>query len=273
MANKLNIIKVVVRLDKLLLEKGLVDSREKAQALIMAGQVCVNGIRIDKPGYRLKGDEEIKVLSLPRYVSRGGEKLEGALKSFGIDPSGMVVLDVGSSTGGFTDCLLQHGAKRVYAVDVGRGQMDIKLREDPRVVLYEKTDARELTQKHIPEKVDLITIDVSFISLTKVLPSVVGFLKEEGTLLALIKPQFELCPKKVRKGIVREKEHKREAIEKITEFLKDLGFGILGIRKSFPKGAKGNEEFFTLAKRGEGSVDLEKEIEKALNQEKLDYTY
>ncbi len=257
----------MVRLDKLLFERGLVNSREKAQSLIMAGQVLVDGKRVDKPGHKVSESAEVEVLSLPRYVSRGGEKLEGALRRFGIDPAGWVVLDVGSSTGGFTDCLLQHGAKRVYAVDVGRGQMDYKLREDPRVVLYEKTDARSLSEEHIPEEVDLITIDVSFISLTKIIPSVARFLKREGYIIPLVKPQFELCPKKVRKGIVREREHRKEAILKVVAFLEELGFGVQGVIKSFPRGTKGNEEFFLLVSRSPKEGDLDRDIERALSEE------
>jgi len=209
----------------------------------------------------------VELLELPRYVSRGGEKLEGALKRFGIDPSGKEALDIGSSTGGFTDCLLQHGAVKVYAVDVGRAQMDFRLRKDPRVILYEKTDARVLTKEHIPEKVDLITIDVSFISVTKVLPSVVGFLKEKGLIIALVKPQFELCPKKVKKGIVREKKYKKEAVLKVASFVEELGFNVLGVIKSFPKGTKGNEEFFLLAGREGKPIDAEIEVERALDEE------
>ncbi len=257
----------MIRLDKLIFERGLVDSREKAQALIMAGQVVVEGKKIDKPGQKVSESAEVEVLSLPRYVSRGGEKLEGALKRFGIGPKGWVVLDVGSSTGGFTDCLLQHGAKRVYAVDVGRGQMDYKLREDPRVVLHEKTDARSITEEHVPEEVDLITVDVSFISLTKILPSVARFLKNNGYILSLVKPQFELCPKKVRKGVVREVSHRREAVLKVGEFLRDMGFVVRGVVKSFPKGTKGNEEFFILSSLMGKGIDLEVEIEKALWEE------
>ncbi|WP_457601096.1 TlyA family RNA methyltransferase [Hydrogenivirga sp.] len=256
----------MVRLDKLLFEKGLVDSREKAQALIMAGKVLVEGRRVDKPGTKLRGDERIELLELPKYVSRAGEKLEGALRRFGINPSGKVALDVGSSTGGFTDCLLQHGAKRVYAVDVGKGQLDIKLRNDPRVVLYEKTDARALTEEHIPERVDIVTVDVSFISLTKVLPNVLRFLRENGTLLALVKPQFELCPKKVRKGIVRDPEDRREAILKVAEFLNELGFHIHGVTKAFPRGSKGNEEFFLLAGKERANLNLDEEVERALRE-------
>lgn len=259
------------RLDKLLFERGLAPSREKAQALIMAGLVKVEGRIVDKPGHKVKGCERIEVLEPQRYVSRAGYKLEGAIRRFGIDLKEKVALDVGSSTGGFTDCLLQHGVRKVYAVDVGRGQMDPKLREDPRVILYEKTDARKLTEEHVPEKVDIITVDVSFISLTKVLPNVVRFLKEEGLLLALVKPQFELSPKEVRKGVVRSKELRKKALLKVIDFLRELGFDIGGVAKAFPKGAKGNEEFFLLAGRDEGTKNIEEKVVLAL-EEKADYT-
>ncbi len=255
-----------MRLDKYLYEKGFVSSREKAQALIMAGQVLVNGRVVDKPGYKLKSGENVEVKALPKYVSRGGEKLEWATKKFGVVFRDKVVLDVGSSTGGFTDFMLQHGAKKVYAVDVGRGQLDYKLRQDSRVILYEETDARKLTEEHIPEKVDVITCDVSFISATKVLSHVLKFLKEDGKIIVLVKPQFELCPKKVKKGIVREERYKREAIEKLVNFLREHGFKILGITKSRPRGTKGNEEFFIYASRKGEEVNLERTIEEALKE-------
>ncbi|HIQ48198.1 MAG TPA: TlyA family RNA methyltransferase [Aquifex aeolicus] len=256
-----------MRLDKYLTEMGLVSSREKAQAVIMAGQVLVNGRVIDKPSYKLKGDEKVEVRGLPKYVSRGGEKLEWAIKKFNLDLKGKIALDVGSSTGGFTDCMLKHGVQKVYAVDVGRGQMDYKLRHDPRVILYEETDARKLTNRHIPEKVDIITCDVSFISSTKVLPSISPFIKEEGFLLVLVKPQFELCPRKVKKGIVREIEHKREALEKVINFLKNEGFKILGITKARPRGTKGNEEFFVLASKRGSEINIEEAVNRALKEE------
>lgn len=246
-----------MRLDKLLFERGLVPSREKAQALIMAGLVRVGGKVVDKPGYRVRGDEEVDILETPRYVSRGGYKLEGALRAFNLDVKGKVVLDVGSSTGGFTDCFLQHGAQKVYAVDVGRGQMDPKLRNDPRVILYERTDARSLTEKHVPEKVDVISVDVSFISATKVLPSVIPFLKDEGVLLVLVKPQFELSPKEVKKGVVREWELKKKAVLKVANFLESLRFNIGGVMKAFPRGVKGNEEFFLLAGKSIKPVEVD----------------
>ena len=255
------------RLDKVLFERGLAPSREKAKALIMAGLVFVNGKKVDKPGYQVKGDEDIKVLEPPRYVSRGGYKLEWAIKRFSLNLKGKVALDVGASTGGFTDCLLQHGAKKVYAVDVGRGQLDPKLRNDPRVVSYEKTDARILSREHIPEDVDLITVDVSFISVTKVLPSVLKFLKRDGIALVLVKPQFELSPKEVKKGVVRERELRKKALKKVVSFAEDLGLKVCDITKAKPRGTKGNEEFFLLLSFSRDSKDTEELIESALSED------
>ncbi len=255
------------RLDKVLLERGLAPSREKAKALIMAGLVFVNGKRVDKPGYQLKGDEDIKVLEPPKYVSRGGYKLEWAIKRFSLNLEGKIALDVGASTGGFTDCLLQHGVRKVYAVDVGRGQLDPKLRNDPRVISYEKTDARTLTREHIPEDVDLITVDVSFISVTKVLPSVLRFLKRGGIALVLVKPQFELSPKEVKKGVVRDRELRKKALKKVVNFVEDLGLRVYDITKARPRGTKGNEEFFLLL-RPKGEIqDTDKLIDKALSED------
>jgi len=256
-----------LRLDQYLVEKGLVPTREKAQALIMSGLVLVDGKTADKPGQRVKENAKVEIKEPFRYVSRGGYKLEHALEKLGLSVEGFTVLDVGSSTGGFTDCLLQRGAKRVYAVDVGKAQMDQKLRRDPRVVLYEETDARELTEKHIPEKVDLITMDVSFISSKKLLPVVVKFLKEEGFLLVLVKPQFELLPKFVKKGVVKDDEKKAQAVLDVANFLKGLGFSVLRVIKAKPRGTKGNEEFFLFAKRGqEGIEDLEGEVWNAVKE-------
>jgi 23S rRNA (cytidine1920-2'-O)/16S rRNA (cytidine1409-2'-O)-methyltransferase len=256
-----------LRLDQYLVEKGLAPTREKAQALIMSGLVLVDGKTADKPGQRVKENAKVEIKEPFRYVSRGGYKLEHALEKLGLSVEGFTVLDVGASTGGFTDCLLQRGAKRVYAVDVGRAQMDQKLRQDPRVVLYEETDARELTEKHIPEKVDLITMDVSFISSKKLLPVVVKFLKEEGFLLVLVKPQFELPPKFAKKGVVKDDEKKAEAVLDVANFLKDLGFSVLRVIKAKPRGTKGNEEFFLFAKRGqEGIENLEGEVWNAVKE-------
>ncbi len=259
------------RADKLLVERGLVESRQKAQALIMAGYVYANGKRVEKPGEKIPTDAILEVREKMKYVSRGGYKLEKAIRSFNLSVKNLVCLDVGASTGGFTDCLLQYGAKKVYAVDVGRGQLDPKLRENPKVVSYEKTDARSLTKEHIPEKVDLITIDVSFIPLEKVLPSVVPFLKEGGLVVALVKPQFELSPKEVKKGVVKNSESRKRAIEKVALFAtKELKLSVLGVTKSSPKGPKGNEEFFLLMRKdskGELPPDWENVLEKALAEE------
>ncbi len=256
-----------MRLDLYLVEKGYASSREKAQALIMAGLVLVDGKVVTKPGTKIKEGQRVEVKEPPKYVSRAGYKLENALKKFNLDVNGMIALDVGSSTGGFTQCLLMHGVKRVYAVDVGKGQMDPKLRHDPRVILYEETDARELTHEHIPEKVDLVTMDVSFISVLKLLPNVLKFLKEDGILLVLVKPQFEVGPEKVKKGIVREELYRKEAILKVIDFLKSYGMKVGGVIKAKPKGTKGNEEFFVLAGKSlEELRDIMKEVEDALRE-------
>ncbi len=255
-----------MRLDKFLVEKGLAKSREQAQALIMQGLVLVNDRIIDKAGYQLKGNERVVVKEGFRFVSRGGYKLENALERFKISVKDFIALDVGASTGGFTDCLLQKGAKRVYAVDVGKAQMNTKLRRDSRVILYEKLDARKLTEREIPEKVDIITVDVSFISQCKILNRVVPFLKDEGIILSLVKPQFELSPRKVKKGIVKEVKYKEEAIKKVIKCIKDLGLFIKGIIKAQPKGTKGNEEFFVFAARMEPDINIEEEIRRAIHE-------
>jgi len=250
-----------------LVDKGLAPTREKAQALILAGMVLVNGKLADKPGSKVKEGAKVEIKEPFRYVSRGGYKLENALDRLGLSVEGFVALDVGSSTGGFTDCLLQRGAKRVYAVDVGKAQMDQKLRKDSRVVLYEETDARELTEKHVPEKVDVITMDVSFISSTALLPNAVRFLKEDGILLVLVKPQFELPPKYVKKGVVKDDDKKVEAILRVAEFIKSLGYSVKRIIKAKPKGSKGNEEFFILAKKEEpGLEDIQSEAWNAVKE-------
>ncbi len=255
------------RLDQHIYELGLVSSREKAKAVVMAGLVRVNGRVVDKPGHRVRETDRIELLEPPRYVSRAGYKLEYALVRFGIDVGGMVALDVGASTGGFTDCLLQRGANRVYAVDVGRGQLDPKLRGDPRVVFYEKLDARDLSHEHVPEDVDLITIDVSFISLTKVIERPIRFLKREGIILALVKPQFELSPREVKRGVVREDHLKIKAVKKVIDRVKDAGLVINGVLKARPKGEKGNEEFFLLIKKIGDNIDIGDCVEKAVKEE------
>ena len=242
------------RLDCLLVERGFFESREKAQRAILAGEVLVDTRRAEKPGTRYPSDAEIQVKARPRYVSRGGQKLEGALSFFGIDPTGLVCLDVGASTGGFTDCLLQHGASRVYAFDVGHSQLNWKIRSDPRVVVREKINARSLTPGDFAEEISLCVIDVSFISLTLILPAVVGVLDSGNTvqsgrrkmIIALIKPQFELERGAVGKGgIVREEEQHDRAVEKIRAFVGgDLpNWHWTGVTDSPILGTSGNKEF------------------------------
>jgi len=236
------------RADLLLVERGLAESREKAKVLILAGKVLYtldgkNFHRLLKPSQTLPPTAELKVEEDLPYVSRGGLKLEQALNLFDVDPSGLVCLDVGASTGGFTDCLLQRGAKRVYAVDVGKGLLHPKLREDQRVVVLEGINARYLTPSYFPEKMDLITVDVSFISLKKVLPALKDLLKDNGLIIALIKPQFELSPREVKKGVVRDPKLHFKVVNEIWEFAKNLGFEPLGVVESPILGAKGNKEF------------------------------
>ncbi len=231
------------RLDRLLVERGLAGSREKAQALIMAGEVRVNGQKASKPGAPVASDVRVEVLARPPYVSRGGFKLAGALEGFGIDVRGKVCLDIGSSTGGFTDVLLQAGAARVHAVDVGAGQLAWSLRSDPRVHLHEGINARELQSGQIGEPVDVITCDVSFISVTLILPAAVPLLRSDGQMVILIKPQFEVGKGQVGKGgIVREPELHQAVCARVTEVVRELGFET-AIMESPIAGAEGNKEF------------------------------
>lgn len=233
------------RLDVLLVARGLAPSRTKAQALILAGQVRVDGVLVDKPATLISEAANIEILAPPRYVSRGGEKLAFALSAFAIDPRGKICLDIGASTGGFTDCLLQHGATRVYAVDVGRGQLHWKLRQDPRVVLKEGLNARYLRFEDIGEEVDLVTIDVSFISLRLILPRLSGLVRPEGAVIPLVKPQFEAGREKVRAGVIRDPKIHREVLERIIDFVeKDLGWSVVDAVASPLLGPKGNREFF-----------------------------
>jgi 23S rRNA (cytidine1920-2'-O)/16S rRNA (cytidine1409-2'-O)-methyltransferase len=240
-----------IRVDRLLVDRGISESRERAQALILAGQVLVNGRKQDKAGSLVPEDGEIRILGevLP-YVSRGGLKLEAALREFKIDVSGSTALDVGASTGGFTDCLLQRGAAKVYAVDVGYGQMAWKIRQDPRVVVIERSNIREAGPSLIPEPVDIVVIDVSFISLEKVVPSVLQFLKPGSGLIALIKPQFEVGKEQVGKGgIVRDEEARKAAVNRITEFVLAAGLDIQGIIPSPITGQDGNVEYLVHARK------------------------
>ena len=231
------------RLDRLMVDRGLVESREKAQALIMAGTVTVNSQKAAKPGQLVEGECVVEILARPPYVSRGGLKLAGAIRHFGLDVRGKVCLDVGSSTGGFTDVMLQGGAARVHAVDVGAGQLDWKLRTDARVVLHEGLNARELRIEEIGERVDFLTCDVSFISVTLILPAVVPLLQPNGRMVILIKPQFEVGKGQVGKGgIVRDPELHRAACERVEGAVRELGF-TTEIVESPVTGAEGNREF------------------------------
>jgi 23S rRNA (cytidine1920-2'-O)/16S rRNA (cytidine1409-2'-O)-methyltransferase len=233
------------RLDTLLVARGSFPSREKAQRAIMAGEVMVAGHRMDKPGAQVPEDADIAVKSGLRYVSRGGLKIEAALDAFGIDPTGAVCLDIGASTGGFTDCLLQRGAAKVYAFDVGHSQLDWKIRSDPRVVVREKLNARHLTRADIPEAPAVCAIDVSFISLTLILPPAFEVLTPTGVILALIKPQFELGKNEVGKGgIVRDPAGHETAVGRIRDFVTGtLGRKWEGVIDSPITGAEGNKEF------------------------------
>jgi len=241
-----------LRLDKLVVERGLAASREKAQALILAGQIQVDGRVATKAGAAVKLDARLELVGEPpRYASRGGLKLEGALADFGVDPAGAVCLDIGASTGGFTDCLLQHGAARVYAVDVGRGQLDWKLRQDPRVIVREGLNARYLKPADLGEPVDWVTVDVAFISVEKILPAAIACAKPGAVFLVLIKPQFELSRRQVGKGgIVRDPALHREAVEKVSRAAAALGLEEIEIRESRLPGAEGNREFFLRAGLG-----------------------
>ena len=233
------------RLDVLLVKRNLAESREKAKAVIMAGNVFVDGQREDKAGTTFPEEVKIEVRGhvLP-YVSRGGLKLEKAIKNFAVSVDGKVCTDVGSSTGGFTDCMLQNGAVKVFAIDVGRGQLDWKLRQDPRVVCMEKTNIRYVTPEDIGEPVDFSSIDVSFISLTKVLEPIRNYLTEDGEIVALIKPQFEAGREKVgKKGVVRERSTHHEVIEKVTQYAVSIGFDVLEIEFSPIKGPEGTIEY------------------------------
>lgn len=238
-----------IRIDRLLVDRGLVESRERGQALILAGQILVNGQKQDKAGSLVPEDAELRILGevLP-YVSRGGLKLAAALKEFGLSAHGKVALDVGASTGGFTDCLLQHCAKKVYAVDVGYGQIAWKIRQDPRVVTIERVNIRAIEPSRVPEPVDIAVIDVSFISLEKVIPSILQFLRPGAELVALIKPQFEVGREQVGKGgIVRDETARNTAVIRITEFIGSLGFEVKGVIPSPITGQDGNVEFLVYA--------------------------
>ncbi len=241
-----------VRLDRLLVEKGLVSSQEKARALIYAGMVRVGQVPAMKPGKIIDPDSPLEVKQAEHpYVGRGGVKLEKALDCFGIEVRSKTALDVGASTGGFTHCLLLRGINKVYAVDVGYGQLAWEIRQDPRVKVMERKNVRSLTLTDIGEQVDLIVVDTSFISLTLVIPPLIPILKNQGEIVALIKPQFEVGKGKVGKGgVVRNEEDQKTVVENLTLFFQKIGFLVLNTIESPIQGAKGNREFFIHLKKG-----------------------
>ena len=261
-------MKVKKRLDVLLTEQGYADTRSKAQAIIMSGLVYVDGQKADKPGISYEDTVSIEVRgAVCPYVSRGGLKLEKALRDFGVKPEGFVCSDSGASTGGFTDCLLQQGAKKVFAIDVGYGQLDWKIRSDPRVVVMERTNIRYVTPEQLGEALDLSVIDVSFISLKIVLPVIKNLLKPTGQVLCLIKPQFEAGKEKVgKKGVVRDPQTHQEVLDQFVALAHELEFCILGLTFSPVKGPEGNIEFLghlSLEARNESFPDTAEVVRQA----------
>lgn len=240
-----------IRLDELLMQKGLFESRAKAQASIIAGLILIDNQKMEKPGVKVEDTAVVRVLgdACP-YVSRGGLKLEKALDDFKVDAAGLTAADIGAGTGGFTDCLLKRGAKKVFAIDVGYGQIDWKLRNDPRVVVIERKNARELTLDELKEKVDLIVMDVSFISILKVLPALLNILRDNGTVVTLVKPQFEAGRGEVpRGGVIRDKNTLKKVLENIRSGVADIGYNYIGETQSPITGREGNVEFFMCLKR------------------------
>ena len=239
-------IQLKKRLDQLLVEKALIDSRQRAKGLIMAGMVTVDGKMVDKPGHLIHPSSSINLIGPDHpYVSRGGIKLEAALKEFAIDVKGLTILDVGASTGGFTDCLLQYGAKKVIAVDVGYGQLAWSLRKDPRIVVLERTNIRQLSKSEIEEHINGAVIDTSFISLRTVVPATSRLLEKHGFILALIKPQFEAGKGMVGKGgVIRDKDLQKSIVNDLIAHFKESGLTVHGTFESPIRGAKGNREFF-----------------------------
>jgi len=255
-----------VRLDRLLVDKALVESREKATRLILAGEVLVDGQRVDKAGTLVPSDADLELRGRSPFVSRGGEKLVHAVQHFGVAAKGRVCIDVGSSTGGFTDCLLQRGAPRVYAVDVGTAQLDAKLRKDPRVVVMEQTNARVLDPRLFDEQPTLAVIDVSFISLEKILPAVFAVLAPRSEIVALVKPQFEVGRQHVGKGgVVRDPAQHRVAVQRLARYAVLRGWHVLSVTASPLRGPKGNREFFLhLSAQGRTAANLEGLIERTV---------
>lgn len=245
------------RIDETLVERGLARSRSEAKQFILEGLVILNEQVVQKSSV-LVSDSDVILLKEPRkYVSRGGLKLEFAINEFSIDPRDKVIIDIGSSTGGFTDCMLKLGASRIYAVDVGKGELDFSLRNNPSVVVLENINARNLSTEIIAEKVDLITIDVSFISIIKILPAIKNLLKEDGVIISLIKPQFEGQRNFLRKGIVRDRELHKKILLNLVEKIADIGLVVNAVTHSPIKGGKGNIEFFFLISRNENFVNFE----------------
>ncbi len=239
------------RLDELLAKKGLFESRTKAQSAIIAGLILVDGQKIEKPGTKVDETDEIRILgdACP-YVSRGGLKLVGAIDSFNVDVNDLVAADIGAGTGGFTDCLLQKGAKKVYAIDVGYGQIAWKLRNDKRVTVIERKNARELSESDLGEKVDLVVMDVSFISILKILPAIQNILKESGDVITLVKPQFEAGKDEVPKGgVIRDKKTHDKVLSNIKTGVEALGFNVIGQIQSPITGRDGNVEYFMHLRR------------------------
>jgi 23S rRNA (cytidine1920-2'-O)/16S rRNA (cytidine1409-2'-O)-methyltransferase len=248
-----------IRIDRLLVERGLVESREKAAKLVLAGDVFVDGERVDKVGALISPEAELELRGRSPYVSRGGEKLVHALDHFNVNVVGKVCMDVGASTGGFTDCLLQRGAARVYAVDVGTGQLDARLRRDPRVVVMEQTNARSLDPRVFAEQPSLAVVDVSFISLEKVLPAVFGVLSPRAEVIMLVKPQFEVGREHVGKGgVVRDPALHRHVVGRLARYTVLRGWHVLGVTASPLRGPKGNREFFLhVSSHGRTAANLE----------------
>jgi 23S rRNA (cytidine1920-2'-O)/16S rRNA (cytidine1409-2'-O)-methyltransferase len=251
------------RLDEALVERGLVENRSRARALIMAADVIVNGVAVTRAGAPVQRSDEISLKAPPKFVSRGGEKLAHALSEFGIEVRDLIAADFGASTGGFTDCLLQGGAARVYAIDVGYGQLATQLRADPRVVVIERTNVRHL--ESLPEHVDLVTVDVSFIGLKLVLPAARKLLNESGRIIALVKPQFEAGRGDVgRGGVVRDPETHRRVLQVLFRTAEELGLGIVGLTASPLRGPAGNIEFLAALMPNVSSIAMNDAIESAL---------
>ena len=256
------------RLDCLLFERGLAESRQRAQTMIMMGNVYVNNQKSDKPGTAFPVDTDIEVRgkTMP-YVSRGGYKLEKAMKVFPINLDNKITMDIGASTGGFTDCMLQNGAKKVYSIDVGYGQLAWKLRTNPKVVNLERTNIRYITCEQVPDLVDFFSVDVAFISLKLVLPVAQKFMKEDAQAVCLIKPQFEAGREKVgKKGVVRDKNVHIEVIEQITQFVLENGFTVLGLTFSPVKGPEGNIEYLLYLQKSDKPVCAEIDIKKLVEE-------